>query len=84
MLTLLARVTWVMLFAMRWFAGAGRTDPIIAAAITAGRMHPASTTHADFVHLCTVVLLSFLGDQRRTLGLDAGWREPGEGKDLSR
>src|SRR5512146_2041727 len=72
-LTLLARVTWVMLLAMRWFAGAERTDPIMPAAIKADRTHPASTTHADFVHLRTVVLLSFHGDQRRTLRARRRW-----------
>ena len=31
------------------------------------RMLQASTTHADFVHIRTVLSLSFQGDQRRTL-----------------
>jgi hypothetical protein len=30
-------------------------------------MLQASTTHADFVHIRTVLSLSFRGDQRRTL-----------------
>jgi hypothetical protein len=31
------------------------------------RMHQASMTHADLVHIRTVLSLSFQGDQRRTL-----------------
>jgi len=75
-LALLARVTWVMLLAMRWFAWAERTDPVMPAAIKTGRMHQASTTHADFVHLCTVVLLSFLGISAERCGFDAEGHEP--------
>ena len=67
-LSVLARVTSVVLLAMRVFAWAGRTDPFTPTATTMiSRMHQASTTHADFVHIRTVLSLSFQGDQRRTL-----------------
>ncbi len=61
----LARTAWVIL-AVLVFAWAGRPDPETAAARMGTMMHQASTTHADLVHLRTVVL-SFLGGQRRTL-----------------
>src|ERR1700677_4759489 len=79
-LSVLARVTSVLLvllvlvlLAMRWFAWAGRADPFMPTATRrTSRMLQASTTHADFVHIRTVVSLSFQGDQRRTLrGPDA-------------
>jgi hypothetical protein len=38
-----------------------------AATTTAGTMMQASTMHADFVRVCTVLPLSFRGDQRRAL-----------------
>jgi hypothetical protein len=78
-LSVLARVTSVLLvvlvllvllvlLAMRWFAWAGRADPFMPTATKRmNRMLQASTTHADFVHIRTVVSLSFQGDQRRTL-----------------
>jgi hypothetical protein len=60
-------LTWVVLFAMRWAAWARLTDLEMSVAATMGRMLQASTMHADFVHLRTVVLLSFLRDQHRTM-----------------
>ena len=66
-LSVLATVTSVVLLAMRVFAWAGRTDPFPPAATMISRMHQASTTHADFVDIRTVLSLSFQGDQRRTL-----------------
>jgi hypothetical protein len=53
--------------AMQMFAWAGRTDPFMLTAARISRMLQASTTHADLVHLRTVLSLSFLRDQRRTL-----------------
>jgi hypothetical protein len=52
-------LTAVLMFA---WAGPGIRRPTSA---TRGRMHQAITTHADIVHLRTMVLLSFLGDRRR-------------------
>src|ERR1700747_1299023 len=65
----LARVTWVVLLAMRMFARTGPAGPVMPAAttMTIVRMFQASTTHADLVHACTVLSLSFRGDQRRAL-----------------
>jgi hypothetical protein len=57
----------LVLLAMRMFAWAG-TDPFMPPATSRiSRMLQASTTHADFVHIRTVLSLSFQGDQRRTL-----------------
>src|SRR5579859_5526353 len=56
------RVTGVVLIAMRWVAWA-RAGPAGPAAARMVRMHQASTTHADIVHLRMVVLLSFRWDQ---------------------
>src|SRR5580693_10114395 len=71
-LSVLARVTSVLLvllvlLAMRMFAWTGRADPFMPTATRMIRMLQASTTHADFVHIRTVLSLSFQGDQRRTL-----------------
>ena len=86
-LSVLARVTWVVLLAMRMFAWTGRAGPVMPAATTMMivRMLQASPTHADFVHACTVESLSFRGDQRRALaGPDAERHEPvGKESDLS-
>ena len=62
------RMTSVVLFAVRVFAWAGGTDPLMPAAITMiDSTIQASTTHADLVHVRIVLSLSFLGNQRRTL-----------------
>ena len=63
----------VLLLAVRVFAWAGGTDPLIPAATTMiDSTIQASTTHADLVHVRIVLSLSFLGNQRRTLlGPDA-------------
>ena len=57
----MARVIWVMLVVLvvAWAELAGAARP--AAASRGMRMLQASATHADVVHLRTVVLLSFLG-----------------------
>src|ERR1700729_3884746 len=61
-LSLLVRVTSVLLLAMRIFAWAGRASPVVPAATAMiSRMLQANTTHADFVHACTVLSLSFRG-----------------------
>jgi len=53
---------------MRMFAWAWPADPVTLAVTTmTSRMHQASMTHADLVHIRTVLSLSFQGDQRRTL-----------------
>src|SRR5580704_4267247 len=55
-LSLLVRVTSVLLLAMRIFAWAGRVRPVMPAATAMiSRMLQANTTHADFVHACTVL-----------------------------
>src|ERR1700744_353393 len=61
----------LMFSAVRMFAWAGPATrtPTIAAR---GRMHQASTTHMDIVHLRTMMLLSFLGDQCRASGRAPG------------
>src|SRR6201986_5070675 len=61
----------LMFSAVRMFAWAGPATrtPTIAAR---GRMHQASTTHTDTVHLHTMMLLSFLGDQCRASGRAPG------------
>ena len=84
-LSALARVTSVVLLAMRMFAWAWRTDPFAPTITTMiSGMHQASMTHADFVHIRTVLSLSFQGDQRRTLQvLTPKARTGREGKDLS-
>ena len=67
-LSVLVRMTSVVLPAVRVFAWAGWTDPFIPTATRMiDRMLQASTTHADSVHVRMVLSLSFQGDQRRTL-----------------
>ena len=56
----LARTAWVIL-AVLVFAWAGRPDPEPAAARMGTMMHQASTTHADLVHLRTMVLFPSSG-----------------------
>ena len=75
---LLAVLLLVLVPLLAWaIARPGLRKP---AAIARGRMHQASITHADVVHLRTMTLLSFLG-QRRAL-LAGRWRAMGleEGK----
>jgi len=75
-------VTWVML-AMRMLASAEPADAVMSAAAMMGAMVKASTTHADLVHIRTVLSLSFHRDQRRTLLVRRRGHKPvGEGKDL--
>ncbi len=77
MLSVLVRVTSVLL-AVRVFAWAGWTDPVIPAATKMiDRMLQASTTHADLIHARIVLSLSFQGDQRRTLLARRRRLEPG-------
>src|SRR5690242_2375959 len=67
-LTVLVRITSVVLPAVRVFAWAGWTDSLVPTATRMiDRMLQASTTHADSVHVRMVLSLSFQGDQRRTL-----------------
>ena len=68
---LLVLLAVLMFSAVRMFAWAGPATrtPTIAAR---GRMHQASTTHTDIVHLRTMMLLSFLGDQCRASGRAPG------------
>ena len=67
----LVRVTGVLL-AMRVFAGAGWTGPLVPTAASGiDRMLPASTTHADVVHARIVLSLSFRGGRRGTLRIRA-------------
>src|SRR5882724_2728560 len=61
--------TTCVLLAMPMFAwAAGWSGPRAPTAATRASRHQASTTHADMVHLRTMVLASFLGDQRRDTG----------------
>jgi hypothetical protein len=70
---------------MRMLAWAGPADlvtPPATSRIT--KMPQASTTHADLVHIRTVLSLSFQGDQRRTLlARTPKGTNRQEGKDLS-
>src|ERR1700733_2329302 len=67
-LVLLAVLMFSAVLMFAWAGPATRT-PTIAAR---GRMHQASTTHTDIVHLRTMVLLSFLGDRCRASGRAPG------------
>src|SRR5580704_5777854 len=85
-LSVLARVTSVVLLAMRVFAGAGRTDPFTPTAtkMISRMLNQASATHADFVHIRTVAV-TFLprGSAPDAAGPDAEGTNRQEGKDLS-
>ena len=64
----LVRVTSILL-AMRVFAGAGWTGPLVPTAASGiDKMLPASTTHADVVHARIVLSLSFRGVGAGLLG----------------
>src|SRR5712671_6127127 len=66
-LSVLVRMT-SPLFAVRVFAWAGRAGPVMPAATAMiSRTLQASTTHADFVHVCTVTITFLPRDQRRAL-----------------
>src|SRR2546430_338073 len=63
-LSVLVRVTSVLL-AARVSAWAGRAGPVMTAATARiSRTLQASTTHADFVHVCTVTITFLPRDQR--------------------
>ena len=63
-LTAAASVTSVVLLAVRMFAEAGRTDPVMPAATRTTKMLQANTAHADFKHACTYVPFLPRGIQR--------------------
>jgi hypothetical protein len=58
--SVLVRVTAVVLLAVRMFAWARGTDPLMPITTRVSSMPQASTTHADFVHTRKVLSLSFL------------------------
>ncbi len=62
----LARTAWVLLAMLMFAWAAGWSGPRVLAAATRASRHQASTTHADMVHLRTMVLTSFLGISART------------------